>query len=252
VPGGGSAPRSSGQPFREAGPLGVGFTTLAIAGVHARLVGAGVAFASEPLRLTPEAAPAAGPVRYEAFGRGPDGDGVVLIERLNTPTPYGTLSAGLDVSEPLHVSIVVEHLEASSLLLRSALGHATVFAERCEGPLFERLMALAPGTRFRFEMLKHPAFDTGRVVLIAFEAESTAAAPEPSPPRAGGRGIVALRYDTDDVEATLAAATASGAALVRPPVEIAAPLVGRARVAVVEPPWGGRLELWQPAAASVA
>ncbi len=227
--------------LRRPGPVGIGVTTGEIERVHARLAACGVEFLSPPVQLLPEPEGPSGPRRYEAFGRQEDGAFLVLIERLNAPTPYGSISSDARVSEPLHCSHVVVDLAAASRFMVEVLEHEPLFHERCEGPTFERLMGLPPGARFEFEMLHHPGFATGRIIFIAHEGragEQRLALPPM-------RGVSAHRYDCDDLEATLARVEPSGGEIVAAPAEISDPLLGRGRAAAVMPPFGTLVELWE-------
>lgn len=240
-----AAPRP-GADLLALGPLGIGFTTRGVERVHARVAAEGVRFVSPPLRLTPTGAlrdGGTGPVRYEAFGQAADGEFVVLIERIDAPSPYGSISARHCTSEPLHSSHVVLDLEACRRFMVEALQHESVIRDRGEGPLFEELMGTPPGTRFSFEMLRRPGAPSGRIVFIQFDGRG-GAAPDAAPP---ARGIHALRYDSDDLVAAAARVERAGGTLVRGPVEVDSPVLGRGRVIVVTPPFGTLLEIWQAA-----
>ena len=224
------------------GPVGLGFTTRGVQAVWNRFAAAGVRFLSPPLSFTPEASQESGPVRYEAFGQAADSEYVVLIERLNVPTPYGVISDEHAISEPLHCSHSVSDLEACSRFMQDVLGHERIFREECEGELFERLMGLPAGTRLSFEMLHHPAFPTGRSIFIEFE-DQKGTTPAIEPPR---RGVSALRYDCDDLDGLIPRIEAAGGAVVRGPVGVRSKLLGQGRVAAVRPPFGVLLEIWEP------
>lgn len=227
---------------RTAGSLGIGFTTQGIGPVRDRVAAAGVRFLSEPVELTPEPDGPTGPQRFEVFGQAPCGEFIVLIERRNVPTPYGSLSAENPVSEPLHTSHVVTDLTHCSRFMSRVLGHEVLFREKCEGEEFDRLMAVNSGTRFWFEMLGHPDHPTGRIIFI--EYEEVREGRQHSPP---GHGISGLAYTCDSIEATLARAAAAGVVSTAEPVDIDDPLLGRGRVVTLQPPWGSRLELWERA-----
>lgn len=232
------------------GPLGVGFTCRDIAAAHARLGATGVSFCSPPIELTPEPEEGeidlTGPRRFEAFGQAANGELVVLIERRNAPDAYGTLDDHWLTSEPLHTSHIVADLAAASRFMVEALEHRVIFRETCQGEDFERLMGLGPGAAFRFEMLQHPEHHTGRIIFIEYlepAARKTIAAASAT---GLGRGIQSLRYDTSDLETTLAAVTEAGGELLLEPRDLASAVLGGGRVAVVGSPLGVRLELWQP------
>jgi len=234
------------RPFdlRAAGPLGVGFTTRGIKDVHARLASQGVRFVSPPILLTPMAASAVGnappgPQRFEAFGRAEDGDFLVLIERKNAETPYGTF--GTDCSEPLHASFVVTNLDACLHFMSDVLEHETLIAETCSGPPFDALLGLSPDVSFQFAMVRRPGFSTGRMVFIQFDRRPEPMAQLPSL----ARGICRLRYDTTDLHQTLTRVPGGGGSLVRGPASIDDPILGRGLVAMVRSPFGLLLELWQ-------
>jgi predicted enzyme related to lactoylglutathione lyase len=201
-----------------------------------------VRFLSPPLCFTPEVSEESGPVRYEAFGQAADSEYIVLIERLNVPTPYGVISDEFAISEPLHCSHSVSDLEACSRFMQDVLDHERIFREECEGELFERLMGLPGGTRLRFEMLHHPDFPTGRSIFIEFEGARKAQAPI-APPH---RGVNALRYDCDDLDGLIPRIEPAGGAVVRGPMKLESELLGRGRVATVRPPFGVLLEIWEP------
>ena len=237
----GGARSREGRDLREPGPVGIGVTTRGVGAVFDRVAAAGVDFVSPPLCLTPGAVGPAGPVRYEAFGQAADGEFVVLIERLNVPTPYGTISEAFHTSEPLHSSHVVPDLEAAGRFMAEALGQESLLRDRCEGEIFEKLMGLPRGTAFRFEMRHRPGYPTGRIVLIAFEGHDG-----PAPmidPR--GRGLTALRYDCEDVAAVAASIASAGGAILRGPVEVDSPALGRGRVLSARSPFGTLVEIWE-------
>lgn len=226
------------------GPLGIGFTTVGIRGVQARLERAGVRFLSPPLLLTPvgpsrSSGAFPGPHRYETFGRAADGDFIVLIERVNAETPYG--SFGTDCSEPLHASFVVTNLEASVHFMRDVLEHEILLEDACSGPPFDALLGMARDVAFRFAMPHRPGFSTGRTVFMEFQRK-----PEPMAQTPGLRpGICRLRYDTTDLHSTLARVPGGGGSLVRGPASVDDPVIGQGLVAMVRSPFGVVIELWQ-------
>lgn len=244
---------ASGAPARadgrlsSPGPIGFGVTTRDIQAVHARVASLGVRFLSPPVRLTPGSVGPTGPVRWETFGQAPDGELVVLIERINAPQPYGVISDEGATSAPLHASFVVGDLDACSRFMRELLLHETVIRDRGEGEVFDQVLGTPPGTRFRFEMLQRPGAAAGRIIFIEFERredEMPETAPETAPP---ARGVQALRYDVGDLDEVLARASAAGGRLVRGPLAVRSELLGSGRVACVSPPFGTLVELWQPA-----
>ncbi len=231
------------QGLRSPGPLGVGFTTTGIGGVHARLAALGVSFLSPPTLLTPvtaadEAAPS-GPRRFETFGRAEDGDFMVLIERMDAATPYGTFAT--DCSEPLHASFVVTNLDACLHFMKEVLEHEILISETCSGPPLDALLGLSEDVSFRFAMPHHPAYPTGRTVFLEFEKKREPMAPTPSL----SRGICRLRYDTQDLHQTLARVPGGGGSLVRGPASIDDPVLGSGLVALVRAPFGVVIELWE-------
>jgi len=225
---------------RTTGSLGIGFTTQGIHGVRDGVAATGVRFLSEPVVLTPEPDGPTGPQRFEVFGQAPSSEFIVLIERRNVPTPYGSLSAERPVSEPLHTSHVVTDLTHCSRFMSRVLGHEGLFREKCEGEEFDRLMDVEPGTRFWFEMLGHPDHPTGRIIFIEYDDKQTGRPQAPPTP-----GISGLAYSCDDLDATLARAAACGVVSTMQPVEVDDPLLGRGRVVTLQPPWGSLLELWE-------
>ena len=239
----GGAPARS-ESLKTTGPLGVGFTTTGIAGVHSRLESEGVQFVSPPLLLTPEnnekpEGEAPGPKRFEAFGRSEDGDFIVLIERVHAATPYGTFAT--DCSEPLHASFIVTNLEACLHFMSDVLQHETLIAETCSGSPFDKLLGLPEDVSFRFVMLHRPAYPTGRVIFIQFEKRLEPMAQTPSL----ARGVCRLRYDCTDLHETLSRVPGGGGSLVRGPASIDDPILGRGMVALVRSPFGVVIELWQ-------
>ena len=222
------------------GPLGIGFTTLGIREVHARLQGLGVTFLSAPLPLPPMGAsgtPTA-PERYEAFGRTEDGDFIVLVERLNAATPHGTFRN--DCSEPLHATFAVTNLDACGHFMRDVLEHEVLQEENCSSPRFDAIFGLSD-VSFRFALAHRPPDTTGRLVFMEFLKR-----PQPMTQTPGlAPGICRLRYDTDDLHATLARVPGGGGSLVRGPASIDDPVLGQGLVAMVRSPFGVLIELWQ-------
>lgn len=226
------------------GPLGIGFTTVGIRDVHTRLEQSGVCFVSPPLLLTPM--PAAqpsgappGPRRYETFGRAPDGDFIVLIERVDAATPYGTFAT--DCSEPLHASFIVTNLDACAHFMREVLEHEILLESTCSGPPFDTLLGMPEGATFRFAMPHRPGFVTGRTVFMEFRKR-----PEPMAQTPGlTRGICRLRYDTTDLHSTLSRVPGGGGSLVRGPASVDDPVLGQGLVAMVRSPFGVLIEIWQ-------
>lgn len=222
------------------GPLAIGFTTLGIRNVHARLEGMGVAFLSPPLEVPPMGAtgtPSA-PERHEAFGRTADGDFIVLVERLRAATPYGTF--GTDCSEPLHATFVVTNLDACGHFMRDVLEHEVLVEDHCSSPRFDAVFGLT-GVSFRFALAHHPPHPTGRLVFMEFRKK-----PEPMAQTPGlALGICRLRYDTDDLHSTLSRVPGGGGSLVRGPASIDDPVLGGGLVAMVRAPFGVLIELWQ-------
>jgi catechol 2,3-dioxygenase-like lactoylglutathione lyase family enzyme len=240
--GAGSLPRP--RAFNDPGPLGTGFTTAGIAGVHSRLEGLGITFLSPPRPLPPMGATGTprAPERYEAFGRTPDGDFIVLVERLNADIPYGTF--GPDCSEPLHATFVVTNLEACGHFMRDVLEHEVLVDENCSSPLFDAVFGLGPGVSFRFALAHQPPdHTTGRLVFMEFQSkpEPMAQIPSLSP------GICRLRYDTADLHSTLSRVPGGGGSLVRGPASLDDPVLGPGLVAMVRSPFGVLIELWQTA-----
>ena len=231
-------PEGLGSP----GPLGIGFTSAGIRAVHARLERSGVRFVSPPLLLTP-GTPATGaspgPRRYETFGRAPDGDYIVLIERLGAAAPYGTLTT--DCSEPLHASFIVTNLDACAHFMREVLEHEILLEDTCSGPPFGELLGMPEGLSFRFVMPHRPGFATGRTVFMEFDKR-----PEPMAQTPGlAPGICRLRYDTTDLHSTLSRVPGGGGSLVRGPASVDDPVLGQGLVAMVRSPFGVLIELWQ-------
>lgn len=229
--------------MQRAAPVGIGFTTDAIQEVFERLTAGGASFLSAaPVQLTPDPEGPTGPRRLEAFGQARDGEFSVLIERQNAPSPYGSISQRWRTSEPLHSSHVVADLAAPRRFLGEALDQEVIFREECAEPETDLLMALPPGTRFRFEMLKHPERDTGRIILIEFPDANL----EPSWTAPPARGIHALGYGCADLDDQLAAVARAGGRVLGGPVEIDSPGLRRGRAAAIESPLGVLLELWEP------
>ena len=235
---GGSSARPSG--LDDPGPLAIGFTTVGIRNVHARLEGMGIAFVSPPLEVPPMGAtgtPSA-PERYEAFGRAADGDFIVLVERLNAATPYGTF--GTDCSEPLHATFVVTNLDACGHFMRDVLEHEVLVDDHCSSPRFDAVFGLTD-VSFRFALAHHPPHPTGRLVFMEFQKK-----PEPMAQTSGlAPGICRLRYDTSDLHSTLSRVPGGGGSLVRGPASIDDPVLGQGLVAMVRSPFGVLIELWQ-------
>ena len=236
----GSPARSLGP--GSPGPLGIGFTTAGMRDVHARLERSGVRFISPPLLLAPATTTTGappGPRRHETFGRAPDGDYIVLIERLGAAMPYGTLTT--DCSEPLHASFVVTNLDACSHFMREVLEHEILLEDACSGPPFAELLGMPEGLSFRFVMSHHPGFATGRTVFMEFQKrlEPMAQTPGLAP------GICRLRYDTTDLHSTLSRVPGGGGSLVRGPASVDDPVLGQGLVAMVRSPFGVLIELWQ-------
>jgi len=226
------------------GPLGIGFTTPVVHEVFTRLEGLGVQFLSPPVLLTPMRAaqpggPPPGPERYEAFGRASDGDFIVLIERRNAQARYNAISAGC--SEPLHVWFVVTNLEACLHFMSDALGHETLLAEKCSGSPFDSLLGMPPDVSLRFAMTHRPGWPTGRTVFMEFERKPQPMTQIP----ALARGPCRLRYDTTDLDSTLARLPGGGGSLVRGPASVDDPVLGQGLVALVRAPFGVVIELWQ-------
>lgn len=226
------------------GPLGVGFTTRGIAAVHARLEASSLRFVSPPLLLTPMAtAPPenarTGPQRFEAFGQTKDGDYIVLIERVNAETPYGTMKG--DCSEPLHASFIVTNLDACVHFMNDVLEHETLIQDACAGSPFDALLGMPPEVSFRFAMPHRKGFPTGRTVFMEFERKREPMAQTPSL----ARGICHLRYDTTDLHVTLTRVPGGGGSLVRGPASVDDPVLGRGMVAMVRSPFGVLIELWE-------
>ncbi len=226
------------------GPLGIGFTTLGIDGVRTRLEQLGVHFVSPPVLLSPMSAPMLdgvppGPKRYETFGRTVDGDFIVLIERVNAETPYGTI--GVDCSEPLHASFVVTNLDTCIHFMNDVLEHETLLADTCAGSPFDVLLGQPPEVSFRFAMPHRPGCSSGRLVFMEFERRREAMAQTPS----RARGLCRLRYDTTNLHATLERVPGGGGSLVRGPASVDDPILGQGLVALVRAPFGVLIELWQ-------
>jgi catechol 2,3-dioxygenase-like lactoylglutathione lyase family enzyme len=233
-----------GRPERDLrlpGPVGIGFTTTAISEAYQRLLEEGVQFLSPPVKLTPGAQPT-DPFRFEVFGRAEDGEYLVLIERGNAPTPYGTIASETGLSEPLHTSHSVPDLAEGLRFLEEALGQVVLFHEHCAGPLFEQLMGLPAGQEFDFDMLGTPGFATGRIVLMDFAGLDG----EPATVQPPQRGICTLRYDTSDLAALLPRLEPAGGRLLRGPLRVNDPVFGRGQVVTVMPPLGTLIELWEP------
>jgi len=222
------------------GPVGIGFTTVGIAKVHARLAQTGVAFVSAPLPLPPMGAtgtPAA-PERYEAFGRTGDGDYIVLVERLNASTPHGTFRR--DCSEPLHATFTVTNLDACAHFMRDVLEHEVLVDDHCASPRFDAIFGLKDAA-FRFALAHHPPDPTGRVVFMEFQKK-----PEPMAQTPGlAPGLCRLRYDTSDLHTTLSRVPGGGGSLVRGPASVDDPVLGQGLVAMVRSPFGVLIEIWQ-------
>jgi hypothetical protein len=223
--------------------VGTGFTTSDIFGAHNRLSHHGVRFLSLPLELSPEPAEASGPRRFEAFGQTSDGEFVVLVERRHAPNPYGTIDQKTGVSEPLHTSHVVEDLGTCRVFMERVLDHRVLFTEICGGELFERLMALPPGSSFRFQMLGHPARETGRIIFIEMEGDR----PDPgvASPQSGS-GLTGLTYTVDSLDRRVAAAVEIGVTVVQPPTPAPDHHLGPGRTATLLPPFDLGLELFEP------
>jgi hypothetical protein len=239
---------TDGPPFRPAGatgalgPLGTGFTSSDIFSVHARLSGHGVSFLSRPLELTPEPAEEAGPRRFEAFGQAPDGEFIVLVERRNAPTPYGSIDPETLVSEPLHTSHIVDDLPGCRRFMEEVLDHGTLFSEVCSGEIFERLMGLPPGGSFRFQMLGPPTRVTGRIIFIEMDGSRPAQRRGAIPTR----GLIGLTYTADDLDRRVARAAELGATVIEPASDMSDHHLGSGRRAILKPPFNLRLELFEP------
>lgn len=236
--GSGRSPRPSA--LNAPGPLAIGFTTAGILEVHAGLERRGVVFVSPPLPLPPMGAsgtPSA-PERFEAFGRTEDGDFIVLVERVNAPTPHGTFRNRC--SEPLHATFVVTNLDACAHFMRDVLEHEVLVDDHCAGPRFDAIFGLKD-VAFRFALAHHPPDPTGRVVFMEFQKK-----PEPMAQTPGlAPGICRLRYDTSDLHATLSRVPGGGGSLVRGPASVDDPVLGQGLVAMVRSPFGILIEVWQ-------
>jgi len=238
----GGEPSTRTRALNDPGPVGIGFTTVGIREVHARLEGLGTAFVSPPLPLpdmgasgTPKA-----PERYESFGRTGDGDFIILIERVNATTPYGTFAT--DCSEPLHATFVVTNLDACGHFMRDVLEHEVLCEENCSSPRFDAVFGLSGGVSFRFALAHHPPdYTTGRAVFMEFQKKPEAMAQVPGL----SLGVCRLRYDTTDLHTTLSRVPGGGGSLVRGPASVDDPVLGPGLVAMVRSPFGVLIELWQ-------
>jgi catechol 2,3-dioxygenase-like lactoylglutathione lyase family enzyme len=224
------------------GPLGTGFTSSDILSVHARLSRHGVTFLSRPLELTPEPAEEAGPRRFEAFGQTPDGEFIVVVERRNAPTHYGTIDPSSLTSEPLHTSHIVDDLQTCRRFMEEVLDHRVLFTEVCSGEIFEALMSLPPGVSFRFQMLGPPKRDTGRIIFIEMDASQLAQRGD----AVSHRGLVGLTYLVDDLDRRVARAVELGATIFDPTRDASDHHLGPGRRAILQPPFNLRLELFEP------
>ena len=239
----GPAGRSAGQ-TRLLGGLGTGFTTSDIHRLHLRLDGHGVRFLSPPLELSPEPGDEAGPRRFEAFSQTVDGEFIVLVERRRAPGPYGTIDPHSLLSEPLHTSHVVDDLDGCCRFMEEVLDHRVMFSEVCSGELFERLMAIEPGSSFRFRMLGHPERETGRIIFIEFDGEAREVKPDVRHPQ---RGLFGLSYRCDDLDRRVEAAGSLGVGVLLSPGQASRRQPGDGRRAVLAAPFGILLELCQRA-----
>jgi hypothetical protein len=194
------------------------------------------------LELSPEPAEEAGPRRFEAFGQAPDGEFIVVVERRNAPTPYGTIDPSSLTSEPLHTSHIVDDLDTCRRFMEEVLDHRVLFTEVCSGEIFEALMSLSPGASFRFQMLGPPNRDTGRIIFI----EMGGSRPAPGGEALPNRGLIGLTYAADDLDRRLARAVGLGATVVEPARDASDHHLGQGRRATLQPPFNIRLELFEP------
>lgn len=232
------------SPLREgglgaAGPLGLSFATPEVARLRSRLEGLGVDFVASPSRRPDSdggnaAEGRSRPDSSEAFGRTADGDFLVLSEERDLAAgeaPRG----GADSGRPNQVLLVVTNLEACLHFMSDVLGHETLPSEPGS-------IAPEPSSAgFRLAVSQRPGRTAGQVRFMEFEKRKEPMAQVPSL----ARGVCRLRYDTADLNATLARLPGGGGSLVRGPASIDDPVLGPGLVAMVRAPFGLLIELWQ-------
>ena len=215
------------------GPLGLVFAAEDVTRAYYRLSGDGVEFHSSPVTIEEGEV-----ARRAAYGRAYDGEYLVLEQ----PAGDGTLSPYFGVTEPRQCQLVVRDLAAASTFFDHVLEQRAIGAEQRKGEAWRQAMGLRTGTRATVEQLASNVDEGAHTTLISY-SPSVGPDNEVGPP---SRGICALRYDCNALDARLELAQTLGARVISPPRNVESPVLGDGWVATLMPPFGVLIELWEP------
>jgi catechol 2,3-dioxygenase-like lactoylglutathione lyase family enzyme len=200
----------------------------------AQLIPAGAALISEPLEYE------AGQRIREAMVTTPVGERATILQvgpATATPQPLGEAVAT--------VGSIVSSLEETIRFYRDALGLHLALTIDQQGEPFSSLLGAPPETRLQFALLTSGAGWVGKFEFM----QLTLPQAEPTRAHNDGRhtGYWMMSVQTENLTILHQRAEAAGAQILRAPMTVDRPFVGRTRAMILRAPGGERLECWQPA-----
>jgi catechol 2,3-dioxygenase-like lactoylglutathione lyase family enzyme len=143
------------------------------------------------------------------------------------------------------VGSIVSSLEETIRFYRDALGLHLALTIDQQGEPFSSLLGAPPETRLQFALLTSGAGWVGKFEFM----QLTLPQAEPTRAHNDGRhtGYWMMSVQTENLTILHQRAEAAGAQILRAPMTVDRPFVGRTRAMILRAPGGERLECWQPA-----
>jgi catechol 2,3-dioxygenase-like lactoylglutathione lyase family enzyme len=233
---------SAGEPIRDPsrpsdyGLLTLNFTTLEMERALPHLSSLGASFTSPP-----RAYEAGGRAIREAVGYAPGGERFTVLQvgeaKTNSPHPFASAVAT--------VGIVVPSFDEARAFWCDTLGLSVILSDDKIGGTFTSLMRVPDETRMRMAIMTSGGTWTGK--MMVYELTPPEGSPEArnASERADGRytGHWMVSFVARDFDAFGEARREANVRVLRGPVEIERPFVGRTRAMTIIAPGGTPLEV---------
>ncbi len=176
----------------------------------------------------------------------PTADGVkISLARLQrTPrTAFGTATRDVGFTEVAAATQIVANYDRAVEFYADVFDCVPAAETLVDDPPFVAALRLPPGTRLRMSFIGPPQAVGGKVGLVAYEGPGVGDARSLAASAArGARGVLALTFETDDLQNHVSRARLHGATVVADRTSAGLPFYGTATVATLRTPDGVLVE----------
>ncbi|MEM1437802.1 MAG: VOC family protein [Pseudomonadota bacterium] len=233
--------RADTRPWDTGGHFDLNLRVRGLRALRKDMLAAGWQGDSEPIQFT------FGPFEViEWIAQGPDGVRLAVIERLK-PELEGWPDLRV-LSRAFNATQTVADMATARAFYEKVLGMQTYLQHRGPskeaGPNVLGLPHDAAARVVREVRILHPqGVNDGSIEILSFEGATGIAVDDQAEPH--NIGLSVLRFPVDDLDKTMRALEARGAAFDGPPVSLSLAGVGRVRAVALQSPEGARLELFE-------